>query len=165
MQFTDLINLPRRWQILIAIVIASGLNPLFLSLDDNFGEISSAIPSGETGGVIQQDMTSKLTYIREKGIWNSNLAKNNQSNESTAAESEIDSPPDEQEDANWRLVGLISTVNGTEAVLKHGNEYIDAIRSGDRLPSGERVVTLGEDFMILSTDGNDVRLALFPKSN
>jgi len=64
----------------------------------------------------------------------------------------------------WVLIGLIHSADDRYAVLKRGEEFLHSIEVGDILSTGQQVLSIEEDSIVLSESDSDRRLVLYPTS-
>ena len=159
-----LAGVPRKWIALAAMILAAAMNPLFVTLEENAFEQTAAATYRPIDIKLGNNIGAKVAHIRGKGIWVVPGNKLSGLIGSSETREETDEPdePDVNNNMQWTLVGLISSENGNEAVLRQGTYYVYSVVEGDRLPSGEQVVALGDDYLTLTMDDIEQQLLLYP---
>ena len=158
-----LISVPRKWLALGGIVLTAAANPLFLPLDDDVSESFTVATFRPVNVTLAGNMAAKVTNIREKGLW---LSPADREAANQARQSD-DQASDEDKTAGgieWKLVGLIHSENGNEAFVQKGKEPVLSVTNGDLLPSGEEIVALGDDYLVLGAQGIERKILLYPGS-
>ena len=145
--------------LLLALGVLFTANSLLMPLDDRIDPDFTAVEFRSTAAVRTGDLAPVIARIRELGVWGRISP--------AAAAKKIESEPKPDVTAAsglpvWKLVGLIVTDEGRQAVLLRDGQYIQTLTEGDRMPSGEEVVEWGKDYLMLRVDGSDRKLALYP---
>jgi hypothetical protein len=65
--------------------------------------------------------------------------------------------------AQWTLLGLVGRFDDRAVLVRAGNDpLIKRLRSGDTLPDGSRLVSVGSDGIVIDREGCRMRRPLYP---
>ncbi len=151
-----------RWYglaVLLVLPVLFVLNSMTMPLDDRIDPNPGLAEIRSPVEVQSGDLSAEITRIRESGVWGTTSPDASVGESDTALPPSPGSPVDQE---SWKLVGLIVTNDGRQAVLLRGDGYIQTVLEGDMMPSGEQVVEWGKDYIVLRRNGDDTRLALYP---
>lgn len=158
-----MIELDLRLRVAALGFIVIAINPILYPLSSGSKESFSEVEFKTVETSFVRDFTDVVARIRDQSVWIDKkvVAAIVPEIDSDAKQRKIDELKANQQ---WVLIGLIYIGDERQAVLKQGQNYVHSVKVGDTLPSGERIISIKRDSIVLSMTDGDKELNLYPVS-
>jgi len=157
------LNIEVKWRLAVAVVFVALLNPVFDPLTQELSSPPNAVEHRVIRATFARNYAPVIKRLRDQSIWieKKQIAPVVVENTLSAADLE-NLAAQARASQNWILIGLIQIGDERRAVLKRGGEYLHDLKEGDELPSGERIVSINQDTILLALSDGKRQLVLYP---
>jgi hypothetical protein len=156
-------NIDVKWQLAIAILVVALLNPIFEPMTRETGEVSQGVDHRALSASFAKDYAPVINRLRDQSIWIEKKQIIPVIVEKTLSAEDLALLAAQAfENESWTLIGLIQSGDEKRAVLKRAGEYARDIKEGDELSSGERIVSINQDTILLALPDGERQLVLYP---